>query len=153
MPRAISAAIDVARAPAGESGVEQPLADAPLLERVQLDRQLVAGILGPLADADAEALAQERPDRMLDEAHQQVDLDRVDGGVGQRAREEKGRRHAVAGQGAGAVEGDRVEAPRPVGDQRTDREVAGVEGLERMVRRRRARGPPWACRRRPARRW
>ena len=40
-PRARSAAIAASLLGAGEPGVEQPIADAPLLERVELDRQRV----------------------------------------------------------------------------------------------------------------
>ena len=60
---------------AGEHAVEQPLPDAPFLERVELDGQRVLDLVEELADADPEPVAQERFDRVLDEPHEVVELD------------------------------------------------------------------------------
>ena len=91
VPRAISARQAVRRVDAGEPRVEQPLADAPLLEAVELDRQVVLHLVGEVAEADAEPLAQERPHRVLREAHEVVELeDRCLGGR-ERTGEERAR--------------------------------------------------------------
>ena len=60
---------------AGEDAVEQPLPDAPALERVELDGQRVVDLVGVVADADAEPLAQERAHGVLDEADEVLELD------------------------------------------------------------------------------
>ena len=59
-----------------ELRVEQPLADAPLLEVVELDRQRIGDLVREVTDADPEPLAQERPHRPLDEPDEVLELDR-----------------------------------------------------------------------------
>ena len=133
MPRATSTAMDAGILPPARPDSEQPLAHAPLLKGVQLDRQTFSGILGSLAHADAEPLAQEGPDRVLGEAYQQVDLDGIGGRIGQRIQEEKWSREAIVGHGPSTIESDRVEVPRPLRHQFSDGEVANVERLKRMM--------------------
>ena len=98
VPRPISARIAAAPLGAGQPRVEQPLADAPLLEPVELDRQRVLDLVGVVGDADAQPLAQERPHRALDEAHEVVELDQRALERRQRLGEERRARRALAGQ-------------------------------------------------------
>ncbi len=118
---------------AGQTGLQEPLADTPLLQAVQGDGQGVADIVGIVADGDAEPLAEKRLDGMLGEPHQLLDFDRIAGCARQRLVQERRRLGPIPEQGPRPFEGHRVEAPRPPGDQPPDGEVAGVEGLQRMV--------------------
>src|SRR3954471_21970794 len=68
-------AIGGAEVAAVEPRVEQPLADVPLLEAVEVDRQRVVQVGREIAEAEPEPAAQERADRVLDEAHEVVELD------------------------------------------------------------------------------
>ena len=117
VPRAISAAIArVDRRRRRARAVEQPLADAPALEGVELDRQRVVDLVGVVADADAEALAQERAHRVLDEAHEVVELDERSRRCGGSGPARNGAAPCAVGrQRPRAVERDAVEAPRPLG--------------------------------------
>ena len=60
---------------AAEHPVEQPLPDAPALQRVELDGQRVFDLVGVVADADAEPLAQEGADGVAGEADEVLELD------------------------------------------------------------------------------
>ena len=122
-----------ARRRAGEARVEQPLADAPGPEPVELDRQRVLDLVGVVADGDAEPPAQERAHRALDEAHQVVELEHRRGQRGQRRGEERARDGPLARQRVRAAEHDAIEAPDAVGDEPAVREVALVERLQRMA--------------------
>jgi hypothetical protein len=122
-----------ARVAPGQACVEQPLADAPLLEVVECDRQAVGDLRSILAQPHAEADAEERADGMLDEAHEVVELDDAVLHRRQRRREERGRGGAVGAQGARPGERGVVEAPRPVAGEHAGTEVARVEGLQRMA--------------------
>ena len=95
-----------ARAGAGEPRLEQPLADPPLLERVELDRQGVLDLVVVLGDADPEPLAQERAHGMAGEADEVLDLEQRRRAAGERAGEERAGRGALAGERPGAVERD-----------------------------------------------
>ena len=134
VPRAISAAMHASMLAPREDPVEQPLPDAPALQRVELDRQRVFDLVGVVADADAEPLAQEGADGVAGEAHEVLELDeglRRRGGSGPVRK--GGSCCAVGRQRLGAVERDGVEAPRALGHELADGEVLGVEGLERDV--------------------
>ena len=96
---------------AAEARLEQPLADVPALEAVELDREGVGDLVVEVAHAHVEPLAQEGAHRVLDEADEVVELDHVAAGGRQRAGEERRRLGARGGERAGAAERDRVEAP------------------------------------------
>ena len=92
-----------------------------------------------------EPLAQERAHRVLDEAHEVVELDharRLGGGSGAGRNGAAG--GALARQRAGAVERDAVEAPRPAGHELAGDEVARVERLQRVADDDRSRAAPSA---------
>ena len=116
VPRAISAAtraVDVGArraAPRAAAGRRPTCSSA-----VELDRQRVLDLVVPLADADAEPLAQERAHRALDERDEVVELEqrRVVGGGsgparngarrGARARQRARRRRASRGRSSTAA--------------------------------------------------
>ena len=75
VPRAISAATHASMLAPREDPVEQPLPDTPALQRVELDRQRVFDLVGVVADADAEPLAQEGAGGVAGEAHEVLELD------------------------------------------------------------------------------
>jgi hypothetical protein len=124
---------DRARLRTLDVGVEHPLADVPLFEMVELDRQRIVDLGRPVAQAQLEAPAQERAHRVLDEPDEVVELDRRLLEGGQRSGRNGGRVGPLVREVTGAVEGDAVEAPRIVAGERTGDEVVRVEGLERVV--------------------
>ncbi len=112
VPRAISAAMQASMSRAAEDPVEQPLPDAPALQRVELDGQRVFDLVGVVADADAEPLAQEGADGVAGEADEVLELDEGLLARRQRPCEERRGLRAFGRQRFGAVERDGVEAPR-----------------------------------------
>ena len=116
-----------------EPALQQPRADAPLLEVVELDRQRVADLLGEVAEHDPEPLAQKCPNRVFGESDEVVELDQRGADLGQRAGEERRRRDARRAERAGALERDAVEAPGALGHELAGREVARVERLQRVL--------------------
>ena len=87
-----------ARVDAGQARAQETVADAPLLEVVELDREAVLDLVGVVGDADAEALAQERADGVLDEADEVVELDHRACRRGERRVQERAGRVALAGE-------------------------------------------------------
>ena len=134
MPRAISAFLHGVELGAGEHAVEQPLPDAPFLERVELDRQLVLDLVEELADADPEPVAQERFDRVLDEPHEVVELDHGVRAGWQRRRQE--RLVELAGPRQRPCARERLDGRSSTvrsGTSLPGDEVPRIERLERMV--------------------
>ena len=102
---------------AREAGVEQPLADLPRLEVVEVDREGVVDLVGVGRDAEPQPLAEERAHRVADEVDEVLELDHW-GRLGrERAGQERQRLGALVLHRAGAVERDAVEAPGPLAAQ------------------------------------
>ena len=83
-------------ADAGQPGPQQPVADAPVREALDLDRDRVVGLLTLVDGGQPEPLSQETADRVLEEPHQVVELDRRLVTGGQRALEERTARDPAA---------------------------------------------------------
>ena len=117
VPRAISATCR-RRARRRPAGLEQPLADAPPAERVELDRERVLDLVGERADADPEPLAQERPHRVLDEPTRSSSSTTVSGraaaGRQERPAGRRGRARACAPASASGQSSRARPAARPV---------------------------------------
>ncbi len=109
---------------AAEQVAQQPVANAPLLEVVELDRHSVGDLLALVELGNAEPVAQERPHGVQEELHQRRELE-----VGRWLwRQVGGRQRAdrdpVAGGGTsarerGTVEGERHGRLRGCGRRRT----------------------------------
>ena len=65
----------VLRVDTDQAGREQPVADGPRAQPVELDRHGIVEVVVDVVDADAEAPAQERPCRVLDERDEVVEVD------------------------------------------------------------------------------
>ena len=100
---------------AGQPACEQPVADRPLLEAVQLDRQRVGRLVLARQDrAQPQPLAQERPAGCSRNRHQVVQVDRSPRRRRrQRPGQERRPRAAAARQRAAPRRTTRVEAERP----------------------------------------
>jgi hypothetical protein len=111
---------------------EEALADAPPLERVEVDGQGVVHVVVARRAAEPEPLAEKRPNRVLHEPDEPVELDhrRVLGR--QRRREERRRSRALGREGAGALERHAVEAPGAVAAQRAALTPADQKALARL---------------------
>ena len=122
---------------AGQEPLDQALPDAPLLERVELDRDRFGEGVVSFPHVDAQALAQELAHRVLDEPHDVVERHDVEvGRLGRERRgEERRRRHARTGQSPGTGQVHPVEAPRQGGGGRRGGWLVGdrVERLQRVV--------------------
>ena len=129
-------AVGVARVDAGAYGVEQALTDAPAREAVELDRQRVVDLVLVAVHGDAEALAQERAHRALDELTSSSSVTRSPSGAGGSGsgRNGGGSRRGARKRTSTGQRG-RVEAPRPSAARRirAAAEVARVEGLQRVA--------------------
>src|SRR5205085_1989600 len=118
---------------AGEHALEQALPDAPLLERVELDRHRVLDLVEILTDADPESVAQERPGGVLDEPDEAVQLDDRFASRRERRRQERSRRRAMTAERPRAGQRLGIEPPRPPPNKHAGREVPRVERLERVL--------------------
>ena len=136
VPRAISASDRGLRASAPvEPRVQQPLADAPLLEAVELDRQRVLDLVGVVGDADAEPLAQERAHRAAATKRTRSSSSTTGPAAArQRRRQERRRRRGARRSSASrAVRARRRRSSRLRRRPQLARgEVARVERLQRM---------------------
>jgi hypothetical protein len=112
---------DVDRVAAREHAFQQPLSDPPQLEAIELDRQLVANLVVVVDNRDPEALAHERSHRALDERDQVGERHRLLFQRRQRLAQERLGRAPRADERAGALERDRIKAPRPAGREPTRR--------------------------------
>ena len=110
-----------------EAGPQQALAHAPALQPVQLYRQRVLDLVGAAAQADAQPLAQERTDGMLQEPHQVGQLHDGIGAPRQRSGQERRVRPPLAGEGQYPVDIEvdrgrhRMAARRPTAAAPDDR--------------------------------
>ena len=115
----------------GQARLQKPVADAPFLEGIEFDGQAVDGLVAAVGQIEPQTVAEERPDRVLHEPHQVVELeDRLV----QRGKRfgEPGANWRLPGGGPRAGEVDAVVAPRLVAQRMTGPEVSGVERLQRV---------------------
>ena len=96
---------------AREAGREQALPDLPLLERVEFDRQCVLHVVAARDTGDAEALAKERPRRMLNEPDEVVEFEQGFRFVRQRRGQERRRVDLAVRECPRTLQRDPVEAP------------------------------------------
>ena len=134
---------------AAEQVAQQPVAHAPLLEVVELDRQSVGDLLALVELGDAEPVAQERPHRVQEELHQGRELEvgrwlRRQVGGRQRRRPRPGRRRRP---GLPRARHGRRRTARAAGGCARRRTGAGARPARGRGRRRRCRRVRRAARR------